>query len=67
MTRTRLGIPMIPWEEGLHGLAQGGATVFPQAIALAESGDIDSAWPLIALFWFARHREGLRVRWSAGE
>ncbi|MCC6930915.1 MAG: glycoside hydrolase family 3 C-terminal domain-containing protein [Gemmatimonadaceae bacterium] len=39
VTRTRLGIPMIPWEEGLHGLAQGGATVFPQAIALAATWD----------------------------
>lgn len=39
VTRTRLGIPMIPWEEGLHGLAQGGATVFPQAIGLAATWD----------------------------
>ncbi|MFN8666626.1 MAG: glycoside hydrolase family 3 N-terminal domain-containing protein [Gemmatimonadaceae bacterium] len=39
VTRTRLGIPMIPWEEGLHGLSQGGATVFPQAIALAATWD----------------------------
>ncbi|HEX4932921.1 MAG TPA: glycoside hydrolase family 3 N-terminal domain-containing protein, partial [Gemmatimonadaceae bacterium] len=39
VTQTRLGIPMIAWEEGLHGLAQGGATVFPQAIALAATWD----------------------------
>lgn len=39
VTRTRLGIPMIPFEEGLHGLQQGGATVFPQAIALAATWD----------------------------
>ncbi len=39
MTKTRLGIPMIPFEEGLRGLAQGGATVFPQAIGLAATWD----------------------------
>lgn len=39
VTGTRLGIPMLPFEEGLHGLAQGGATVFPQAIGLAATWD----------------------------
>ncbi len=37
--RTRLGIPLIPFEEALHGLTRGGATTFPQAIALAASWD----------------------------
>ncbi len=37
--RTRLGIPIIPFEEGLHGLVQQGATVFPQAIGLAATWD----------------------------
>ena len=37
--RTRLGIPIIPFEEAVHGLARPGATVFPQAIALAASWD----------------------------
>ena len=36
---TRLGIPIIPFEEALHGLVREGATVFPQAIALAASWD----------------------------
>lgn len=39
LTRTRLGIPIIPFEEALHGLVQEGATVFPQAIALAATWD----------------------------
>lgn len=39
MERTRLGIPMIFHEEGLHGYAALGATSFPQAIALASSFD----------------------------
>jgi beta-glucosidase len=37
--RTRLGIPMIPFEEALHGLVREGATTFPQAIALAATWD----------------------------
>ena len=36
---TRLGIPIIPFEEALHGLAAPGATVFPQSIALAATWD----------------------------
>src|SRR5688500_16965649 len=36
---TRLGIPIIPFEEGVHGLMRRGATVFPAAIALAASFD----------------------------
>jgi beta-glucosidase len=37
--RTRLGIPIIPFDEALHGLVRDGATVFPQAIALAATWD----------------------------
>jgi len=37
--RTRLGIPIIPFDEALHGLVHDGATVFPQAIALAATWD----------------------------
>ena len=37
--RTRLGIPAILFEEGVHGLMQAGATVFPQAIGLAATWD----------------------------
>ena len=36
---TRLGIPIMFHEEGLHGYAALGATSFPQAIALASSWD----------------------------
>ena len=36
---TRLGIPILFHEEGLHGYAAVGATSFPQAIALASSWD----------------------------
>ncbi len=39
LQRTRLGIPIMFHEEGLHGYAAVGATSFPQAIALASSWD----------------------------
>ena len=39
VTGTRLGIPMIPFDEAVHGLARPGATMFPQAIALAATWD----------------------------
>jgi len=37
--RTRLGIPIIPFEEAVHGFVREGATAFPQAIALAATWD----------------------------
>ena len=37
--QTRLGIPMIPFEEAVHGITRRGATVFPAAIALAATFD----------------------------
>lgn len=39
VTQTRLGIPALFHEEGLHGYAARNATSFPQAIALASSWD----------------------------
>lgn len=36
---TRLGIPMIPFDEALHGLVRRGSTIFPQSIALAATFD----------------------------
>jgi beta-glucosidase len=37
--RTRLGIPIIPFEEALHGFVRDGSIVFPQSIALAATWD----------------------------
>ncbi len=34
---TRLDIPLIPYDEALHGLVRKGATAFPQSIALAAT------------------------------
>jgi beta-glucosidase len=36
---TRLGIPIIPFDEAAHGLMRDGATVFPAAIGLAATWD----------------------------
>jgi beta-glucosidase len=41
MEHTRLGIPVLFHEEGLHGYQTQDATSFPQAIALASSWDPD--------------------------
>ena len=40
LTESRLGIPIIPFDEALHGLVRQGATSFPQSIGLAASFDI---------------------------
>ncbi|HET7604007.1 MAG TPA: glycoside hydrolase family 3 N-terminal domain-containing protein, partial [Gemmatimonadales bacterium] len=37
--QTRLGIPIVPFEEAVHGLVRPGATVFPAAIGLAAAWD----------------------------
>ncbi len=37
---SRLGIPVIPFDEALHGLVRKGATAFPQSVGLAATWDI---------------------------
>jgi len=39
--KSRLGIPLIPFDEALHGLVRQGATAFPQSIGLAATWDTD--------------------------
>lgn len=39
VNESRLGIPIIPFDEALHGLVREGATTFPQSIALAATFD----------------------------
>lgn len=41
LKNTRLGIPMLPFDEALHGLVHPGATSFPQSIGLAATFDTD--------------------------
>jgi ADP-ribose pyrophosphatase len=55
---------------GVHGLAHEGEDIrvvplpVAGALALLDAGRINSAWPMIALQWLARHRERLQARWS---
>lgn len=57
---------------GIHGLAHEGEDIrvvclaAEKAVVLAEQGHTDSAWPLVALWWFARHHQEVRKRWLAG-
>lgn len=37
LEETRLGIPIIPFDEALHGLVRDGAIAYPQSIALAST------------------------------
>jgi beta-glucosidase len=39
LAQSRLGIPIIAFDEALHGVVRGGAVAFPQAIALAATWD----------------------------
>ncbi len=39
VNNTRLGIPIIPFDEALHGLVRSDATCFPQSIAMAATFD----------------------------
>lgn len=52
---------------GVHGLVHEGEDIrvvpfaAEEALALVDDGTINSAWPIIALQWLARHRERLRA------
>jgi ADP-ribose pyrophosphatase len=56
---------------GIHGLDEEHEDIkvhvlaADEAIRLADEDVIDNAVTLIALHWFARHREALRRRWLA--
>jgi beta-glucosidase len=64
--RTRLGIPIIPFEEALHGLASPGATVFPQAIALAATWDTLLAGDVFRAAAQETRERGIRQALSPG-
>ncbi|MDP1892295.1 MAG: glycoside hydrolase family 3 N-terminal domain-containing protein [Gemmatimonadaceae bacterium] len=58
--RTRLGVPVILFEEGVHGLLQDGATIFPQAIALAATWDTALVGRVAAEIARASRERGVR-------
>ncbi len=57
---TRLGIPMIPFEEAVHGLMRRGAWVFPQAIGLAATFDSTLVGQTAAVIAFQARGRGIR-------
>ena len=54
---------------GLHGVAEEGEDIrvhlfdFAEAMEMVDNGRVNSATPLIALHWLARHRDRLRQIW----
>lgn len=59
--RTRLGIPILPFDEALHGLMRAGATVFPQAIGLAATWDTALAARVAAATARETRSRGIRM------
>jgi len=57
---TRLGIPIIPFDEALHGLVREGATAFPQGIALAATWDPSMVSRVIAAAARETRTRGIR-------
>lgn len=58
---------------GIHGLPHEGEDIrvvplaTDEALALLAQGRINSAWPMIALYWLAQNRESLRRTWPGRE
>src|SRR5262249_21127365 len=58
--RTRLGIPIIPFEEAVHGLVRPGATAFPASIGLAATWDTSPLSPLATAIAEETRSRGIR-------
>jgi len=58
--QTRLGIPMIAFDEALHGLVRNNATVFPQSIALAATWDTLLMQEVATAIAFETESRGIR-------
>lgn len=58
--QTRLGIPIIVFDETLHGLVRKGATAFPQAIGLAASFDSSLMYKVAAAIAAETKQRGIR-------
>ena len=57
---TRLGIPVIFFSEALHGLVRPGATVYPQAIAIAATFDTELMGEIAQTIARECRRRGIR-------
>jgi len=61
INETRLGIPIIPFDEALHGLVRNGATAFPQSIALAATFDTTLMADVAEQIAFEVKERGIRM------
>jgi beta-glucosidase len=57
---TRLGIPIIAFDEALHGLVRQGSTAFPQSIALAATWDTTLMQQISAAIAWESKQRGIR-------
>lgn len=57
---TRLGIPILPFDEALHGLVRPGATAFPQSIAMAATFDTSLMHRMAAAIALETKSRGIR-------
>jgi beta-glucosidase len=60
LEESRLGIPIIPFDEALHGLVREGATSFPQAIALAATFNTDLMQQVAGVIAMETKTRGIR-------
>src|SRR5260221_1908432 len=58
--KSRLGIPIIAFDEALHGLVRDGATAFPQSIAFAATWDTTLMAQVATLIAKETKRRGIR-------
>ena len=58
---TRLGVPVILFEEGVHGLMQSHATIFPAAIGFAASWDTTAVRNVAATIAEQARMRGIRL------
>jgi beta-glucosidase len=58
---TRLGIPIIAFEEALHGLVGGGATSFPQSIGMAATWDTPLMGRVSSAIAYETKSRGIRM------
>ena len=64
LEETRLGIPIIPFDEALHGLVRDGAIAYPQSIALASSWNTDLMFKVSSAISTESKTRGIRQRLS---
>jgi len=60
LEETRLGIPIIPFDEALHGLVRDGAIAYPQSIALASTWNTELMYNVASAIATESKTRGIR-------